>query len=61
MGNFNIIGNDFERRGGHPRHFSTMEEFNSFIDAVGLFDLRFEGISFRGVMARRGGRGVGPG
>ncbi|XP_035542866.1 uncharacterized protein LOC118345331, partial [Juglans regia] len=46
VGDFNVIRNDQERRGGRPRPFSAMEAFNKFIDTAGLSELRFEGNQF---------------
>ncbi|XP_042944611.1 uncharacterized protein LOC122278495 [Carya illinoinensis] len=43
IGDFNIIRSDNERIGGHPRPRIALEEFNSFIDMVGLTDLGFQG------------------
>ncbi|XP_042962572.1 uncharacterized protein LOC122296840 [Carya illinoinensis] len=43
LGDFNIIRNDLERRGGRPRQYAAMEEFNSFIDSTGLSEMRYSG------------------
>ncbi|XP_042950219.1 uncharacterized protein LOC122282325 [Carya illinoinensis] len=39
MGDFNIIINDSERRGGRPRLALAMEEFNSWVGSCGLLDM----------------------
>ncbi|KAF5455805.1 hypothetical protein F2P56_025342, partial [Juglans regia] len=46
MGDFNIIRNDSERRGGQPRLALAMEEFNDWVGACGLLDMPFCGNSF---------------
>ncbi|XP_042956358.1 uncharacterized protein LOC122292186 [Carya illinoinensis] len=56
-GNFNIIKNDSERRGGHPRPFAAMEDFNLCIHNNGWLDMRSKGPSMtwcngRGGLAR---------
>ncbi|XP_042973032.1 uncharacterized protein LOC122304830 [Carya illinoinensis] len=43
LGDFNIIRNDLERRGGRPRQYATMEDFNSFIDSTGLSEMKYSG------------------
>ena len=43
IGDFKIIRSDNERIRGHPRPRIALEEFNSFIDMVGLTDLGFQG------------------
>ncbi|XP_042950383.1 uncharacterized protein LOC122282502 [Carya illinoinensis] len=42
-GDFNIIANDGERRGGRPRSMVAMEEFNSWIHNCGLMELKYLG------------------
>ncbi|XP_042962498.1 uncharacterized protein LOC122296772 [Carya illinoinensis] len=44
-GDFNIIANDGERRGGRPRPVVAMEEFNFWIHNCGLMELKFLGKS----------------
>ncbi|KAG2693480.1 hypothetical protein I3760_08G099300 [Carya illinoinensis] len=56
-GDFNIIKNDSERRGGHPRPFAAMEDFNLCIHNNGWLDMRSKGPSMtwcngRGSLAR---------
>ncbi|KAF5467766.1 hypothetical protein F2P56_011984 [Juglans regia] len=46
MGDFNIIRNDSECRGGRPRLALAMEEFNDWVGACGLLDMPFCGNSF---------------
>lgn len=41
MSDFNIIRQDNERRGGRPRPTLAMEEFNDWVDACGLLEMRF--------------------
>ncbi|KAF5468900.1 hypothetical protein F2P56_013011 [Juglans regia] len=43
VGDFNIIREDSERVGGHPRSITAMEEFNICIDHCGLLDLHVVG------------------
>ncbi|KAF5450402.1 hypothetical protein F2P56_030760 [Juglans regia] len=45
MGDFNIIRNDSERRGGRPRLALAMEEFNGWVGTCGLLDMPFRGNS----------------
>ncbi|KAG2686056.1 hypothetical protein I3760_10G158300 [Carya illinoinensis] len=42
-GDFNIIVEDGERIGGHPRAISAMDEFNACLDSYGLLDLSISG------------------
>ncbi|KAF5447204.1 hypothetical protein F2P56_032773 [Juglans regia] len=42
-GDFNIIKNDSERRGGRPRPFVAMEEFNQCIQTCGLLEMCSKG------------------
>ncbi|KAF5478473.1 hypothetical protein F2P56_005031 [Juglans regia] len=44
-GDFNIIKNDSERRGGHPRPFAAMEDFNLCIHNNGWLDMCAKGPS----------------
>ncbi|KAF5452776.1 hypothetical protein F2P56_027742 [Juglans regia] len=44
-GDFNIIKDDSERRGGHPRQFTAMADFNLCIQNCGLLDMRYQGPS----------------
>ncbi|KAF5441980.1 hypothetical protein F2P56_037074 [Juglans regia] len=46
MGDFNIIRDDSERRGGRPRPRAAMEDFNSWIDHCGLIEMRSLGRSY---------------
>ncbi|KAF5465148.1 hypothetical protein F2P56_015179 [Juglans regia] len=46
LGDFNILRNDSERRGGGPRLLMAMEEFSSIIDAGGLVEMPFIGNKF---------------
>lgn len=46
VGDFNVIRNDFEQRGGRPIPVSAIEEFNEFIETARLTDLRYEGNPF---------------
>ncbi|XP_042983328.1 uncharacterized protein LOC122312726 [Carya illinoinensis] len=39
MGDFNIIRNDSERRGGRPRLALAMEEFNNWVGSCGLLNM----------------------
>ncbi|KAF5474951.1 hypothetical protein F2P56_006803 [Juglans regia] len=41
LGDFNIVRNDSERRGGCPRLLTAMDDFCSFIDNGGLVELPF--------------------
>ncbi|CAI9763286.1 unnamed protein product [Fraxinus pennsylvanica] len=41
-GDFNIIRNDLERRGGKPRPMVAMDDFNNCIDRCGLLELSSE-------------------
>ncbi|XP_022880831.1 uncharacterized protein LOC111398107 [Olea europaea var. sylvestris] len=41
-GNFNIIRNDSERKGGRPRPMVAMDDFNYCIDRCGLIELNAE-------------------
>ncbi|KAJ0081173.1 hypothetical protein Patl1_12355 [Pistacia atlantica] len=43
VGDFNIIREDSERVGGHPRPITSMEDFNNCIDHCGLLDLQVMG------------------
>ncbi|XP_042980144.1 uncharacterized protein LOC122310314 [Carya illinoinensis] len=43
VGDFNIIRNDSERRGGRPRISATIEDFNNAIDICGLMEMKFSG------------------
>ncbi|KAF5462727.1 hypothetical protein F2P56_018710 [Juglans regia] len=46
LGNFNIIREDSERRGGNLRLLSTMEDFYRFMDVGGLVEIPFSGNKF---------------
>ncbi|KAJ0094336.1 hypothetical protein Patl1_15029 [Pistacia atlantica] len=43
VGDFNVIREDSERVGGHPRPIRAMEEFNNCIDHCGLLDMQVTG------------------
>ncbi|XP_042942674.1 uncharacterized protein LOC122276843 [Carya illinoinensis] len=45
LGDFNIIINDLERRGGRPPLTLAMEEFNGWVDSCGILDMPFRGNS----------------
>ncbi|KAF5458789.1 hypothetical protein F2P56_022794 [Juglans regia] len=46
IGDFNVIHNDNERRGGNPRMLIAMEDFCSFIDDGRFVELPFSGNGF---------------
>ncbi|KAG2674100.1 hypothetical protein I3760_13G119900 [Carya illinoinensis] len=41
VGDFNIIRNDSERRGGRPRNSVAIDDFNNSIDICGLLEMQF--------------------
>ncbi|XP_042944788.1 uncharacterized protein LOC122278670 [Carya illinoinensis] len=45
VGDFNIIRNDSERRGGRPRISVAIKDFNNSIDICGLMEMKFSGSS----------------
>ncbi|KAF5472311.1 hypothetical protein F2P56_009038 [Juglans regia] len=53
-GDFNIIKDDSERRGGRPRPRMAMEDFNNWIDNCGLIDMRSSGRRFSWCNGQRG-------
>ncbi|XP_035545050.1 uncharacterized protein LOC109016147 [Juglans regia] len=54
MGDFNIIRDDSERRGGRPRPRAAMEDFNSWIEHCGLIEMRSLGRRFSWCNGQRG-------
>lgn len=46
LGDFNIICGDDERSGGRPRSRIAMGEFNDFIEACGLTEIKSMGAKF---------------
>lgn len=46
VGDFNIIRNDSERRGGRPRPLGAMEDFNNWIQQGGLIEMASKGSAF---------------
>lgn len=50
VGDFNIIRNDEERKGGRPRHVVAMVDYNSFIEDSGLVEMNHTGTSLHDVM-----------
>ncbi|KAF5459760.1 hypothetical protein F2P56_019680, partial [Juglans regia] len=54
IGDFNVICNDNERRGGNPRMLIAMEDFCSFIDDGRLVELPFSGNGFSWCNGRLG-------
>lgn len=45
LGDFNIIRQDNERKGGRSRLAVALEEFNEWVDYCGLMDMQFSGQS----------------
>ncbi|XP_042973127.1 uncharacterized protein LOC122304933 [Carya illinoinensis] len=43
-GDFNIVKDDYEKRGGHPRPFAVIEDFNLCIQNCGLLDMCSKGL-----------------
>jgi len=54
VGDFNIIREDSERRGGKPRPRMAMEDFNNWIENCGLMDMKSSGRRFSWCNGQRG-------
>ncbi|XP_040988930.1 uncharacterized protein LOC121236546 [Juglans microcarpa x Juglans regia] len=54
IGDFNIIREDMEQRGGRPRLWVAMEDFNDFIDSCGLTEMKSVGSKFSWCNGQKG-------